>query len=66
MDKIRKLMLNRPIPWGTLGDRATLGAAVGKGPTSAVAITAGSFAEALGRVLGLGGGPSAETAEEER
>ena len=66
LDKIRSAMRNRPIPWGTLGDRATLGAAVGRGPTSAVAITAGSFAQALGMLLELGDDPSSETAEEER
>lgn len=66
LDKIRSLLRNRPIPWGTLGDRATLGAAVGRGPTSAVAITAGSFADALERVLQLGDGSRSERAEEER
>ncbi|GMV06661.1 MAG: hypothetical protein AMXMBFR53_29370 [Gemmatimonadota bacterium] len=66
MDKIRSSMRNRPIPWGTLGDRATLGAAVGRGPTSAVAITAVSLAKALERVLGLGGDTAPETEEEER
>ena len=65
MDKLRSVLRNRPIPWGTLGDRATLGAAVGRGPVSAVAITAASFADALARKLGLGD-ESPETAEEER
>jgi len=54
LDKIRNAVKNRPIPWATLGDRATLGAAVGLGPISAVAVTADSFAEALSRKLGLG------------
>jgi ribosomal protein L7Ae-like RNA K-turn-binding protein len=47
MDKIRKLMVKRPIPQAVLGDRATLGAAIGKGPTSAIAVTDESFAKLL-------------------
>ena len=66
LDKIRSTLKNRPIPWGTLGGRATLGAAVGRGPVSAVAVTAESFAEQLSRKLGLGDGLMPEDAEEER
>lgn len=47
MDKIIKLMVKRPIPQAVLGDRATLGAAIGKGPTSAIAVTDESFAKLL-------------------
>lgn len=64
--KVRSVLKNRPIPWGTLGDRATLGAAVGRGPTSVVAVTAESFAGALQRVLGPEDGSTSETAEEDR
>lgn len=53
LDKIRSALRNRPIPRGTLGDRAMLGAAVGRGPVSAVAVTAASFAERLRDLLGL-------------
>ena len=66
LDKIRSVLKNRPIPRGTLGDRAMLGAAVGRGPVSAVAVTADSFAEQLSAKLGLGGGLMPEDAEEER
>lgn len=66
LDKVRNILRNRPIPWGTLGDRATLGAAVGRGPTSAVAITAGSFAGALQKILDSRDEASPETSEEER
>ena len=47
MDKIRKLMVDRPIPLAVLGDRNTLGAAIGKGPTSAIAVTDESLAKRL-------------------
>ncbi len=66
LEKVQKVLKNRPIPWGTLGDRATLGAAVGLGPISAVAVTADSFAEALQRALELGDRTAPETWEEER
>lgn len=54
LDKIRNVLRYRPIPWAVLGDRVTLGAAVGLGPISAVAVTAETFADALSRRLGLG------------
>lgn len=66
LDKVRNVLRNRPIPWGTLGDRTTLGAALGRGPTSAVAITADSFAGAMGRLVDLVEGAAPETSEEER
>jgi ribosomal protein L7Ae-like RNA K-turn-binding protein len=60
LDKVRQVLQDRPIPQGTLGDRATLGAAVGRAPVSAVAVTAESFADQLRLQLGIGGpaGPS--------
>lgn len=64
LDKIRQLLKNRAVPWEILGDRTTLGAAVGRGPVSAVAITAPSFAEALQRVLENGRVGEPETLEE--
>jgi ribosomal protein L7Ae-like RNA K-turn-binding protein len=44
LNKIRKELNNRPIPQVTLGDRATLGAAIGKAPLAAVAVTDESLA----------------------
>lgn len=64
LDKIRQALKNRPIPQGTLGDRATLGAAVGHAPVSAVAITTASFAEELRMRLGLGGSKGSSGVEE--
>lgn len=64
LEKVRSVLNNRPIPWAILGDRATLGAAVGLGPISALAVTADSFADALRRKLGIGERDTAETSEE--
>ena len=64
LDKIRNVLKKRPIPWAILGDRATLGAAVGLGPISAVAVTAKTFADSLARLLGMGGDDAPGTAEE--
>ena len=47
LDKIRKELRNRPIPQVILGDRATLGAAIGKAPVTAVAVTDESLATRL-------------------
>jgi ribosomal protein L7Ae-like RNA K-turn-binding protein len=47
LNKIRKELNNRPIPQVTLGDRATLGAAIGKAPLAAVAVTDESLATRL-------------------
>ena len=52
LGKIRRLLENRSIPQAILGDRATLGAAVGAGSVSAVAVTAETFADELQRRLG--------------
>ncbi len=51
LDKIRKELNNRPIPQVTLGDRATLGAAIGRAPVAAVAVTNESLATRLLRDL---------------
>ena len=48
LDKIRRTMRKRIIPQVLLGDRATLGAAIGKAPIAAVAVTDASLA---GRLL---------------
>jgi ribosomal protein L7Ae-like RNA K-turn-binding protein len=47
LDKVRKAIGKRPIPRAVLGDLATLGAAIGKGPTAAIAVTDESFAKRL-------------------
>ncbi len=44
LKKIEKAMGDEPIPQVILGDRATLGAAIGKGPITAIAVTDGSLA----------------------
>jgi len=64
LQKIQGVLKHRPIPWGTLGDRATLGAALGRGPVSAVAVTAESFARAIQNKLAPDGEPSRGTSEE--
>lgn len=53
LHKVRSALRNRPIPRAILGDRVTLGGAVGQGAVSAVAVTTESFAEELRRSLGL-------------
>lgn len=47
LDKIRSTMRDRPIPRAVLGDRSALGAAVGRAPLSAVAVTHPSLAARL-------------------
>ncbi len=47
LDKIRRTMRNRVIPQVLLGNRATLGAAIGKAPITAVAVTDASLAARL-------------------
>ena len=47
MNKIRTTKDEESIPRVTLGDRATLGAAVGRSKLSAVAVTQSSFADRL-------------------
>ncbi len=64
LDKVRSALRNRPIPRAILGDRATLGGAVGREPVSAVAVTASTFAEQLRRKLNLApAGPSSNELE---
>lgn len=58
LSKIAGTLGNQPIPQAFLGDRATLGAAVGRGPVSAVAVTQASFADELVRRLGCTGLPN--------
>jgi len=64
LDKIRSALRNRPIPQGTLGDRAMLGAAVGRGRISVLAVTSASFADRLWQMLELGGGTELGAAED--
>ena len=64
LKKIRRTLKSRPIPWGSLGDRAILGAAVGQGPVSAVAVTGASLAKQVRLKLELGGGRVQVEAEE--
>jgi ribosomal protein L7Ae-like RNA K-turn-binding protein len=66
LDKVRNILKNRPIPWGTLGDRATLGAAVGRGPVSVVAVTVASLADRLRAELGTDTAGEANQAEDWR
>ena len=47
LDKVRSTLKNRTIPQAVLGDRNTLGAAVGLAPLSAVAVTNASLADQL-------------------
>lgn len=66
LDKIRKALRNRPIPQVTLGDRATLGAAVGRASVSVVAVTAAAFADQIQHRLEEGEGGRPVESEEER
>lgn len=47
LEKVRKTLKNQTIPQAVLGDRNTLGAAVGLAPLSAVAVTGQSLADQL-------------------
>ena len=51
VDKIRTTMHDKAIPQVVLGDRNTLGAALGLGPLTAVAVTSATLAEKLVREL---------------
>ncbi len=51
VEKVRTTLHDRPIPRVTLGDRDTLGAAVGLAPLSAVAVTHTALAQKLAREL---------------
>jgi ribosomal protein L7Ae-like RNA K-turn-binding protein len=62
--KIRTTLGNRAIPQVILGDRDTLGAALGLGPLSAVAVTHGALAEKLaGQLEELDGGGGMDAVE---
>ena len=66
LDKVRRTLVNRPIPQARLGDRAMLGAAVGRGPVSVVAVTVASLAERLRAKLGADTVGDANQAEDWR
>ena len=51
VDKVRTTMHDRAIPQVVLGDRGTLGAALGLGPLTAVAVTDEALAQRLVREL---------------
>ena len=51
LKKVERTLENRSIPTAKLGTRAILGAAVGRAPVSAVAVTGGSFARQVQRKL---------------
>lgn len=51
VDKVRTTMHDKAIPQVVLGDRNTLGGALGLGPLTAVAVTSDSLAEKLVREL---------------
>lgn len=61
LDKVEKLRRNRAVPQVVLGDRAALGTAIGKGPTSVIAVTNESLA---GRLVALCGGVEASDMED--
>jgi ribosomal protein L7Ae-like RNA K-turn-binding protein len=52
LDKIRRTMERRPVPQVSVGDRVTLGGAVGVAPVSAVAVTSVPLAERVLAELG--------------
>ena len=52
LDKIRRTMQSRPVPQVSLGDRASLGAALGLAPVSAVAVTSTPLADRVVAELG--------------
>jgi ribosomal protein L7Ae-like RNA K-turn-binding protein len=56
MEKVRTTLHDRAIPQAVLGDRDTLGAALGLAPLSAVAVTSAPLAERLLRELEAGRG----------
>jgi len=62
--KVERTLENRPIPRAVLGDRAILGAAVGRAPVSAVAVTGASLAEQIRRKLDLASDGVPDDAEE--
>lgn len=64
LEKIRTTLHDRSIPRAVLGDRTTLGAAIGFARLSAVAITDGSLADRLAAELDLAvGGRGSDAVE---
>ena len=64
LDKVRTTIHDRAIPQVVLGDRDTLGAALGMGPLSAVAVTNRSLADKLaGELKSLTGESSTDAVE---
>jgi len=64
LDKVRTTIHDRAIPQVVLGDRDTLGAALGMGPLSAVAVTNRSLADKLvGELQGSTGESSSDAVE---
>ena len=61
LEKIDKLLKDRPIPHAVVGDRATLGAAIGRASVSAVAITNASLAARMLDLLEIEPGRRAES-----
>ncbi|MFQ5537483.1 MAG: L7Ae/L30e/S12e/Gadd45 family ribosomal protein [Gemmatimonadota bacterium] len=57
VEKIKRLLTERSVPQVILGDRGALGAAVGKGPVSVVAVTAAPMAAELAKRLGAKASP---------
>ena len=58
LSKLAGTLGNQPVPQAFLGDRATLGAALGRAPVSAVVVTEASFADELVRRLDATGLPN--------
>jgi ribosomal protein L7Ae-like RNA K-turn-binding protein len=64
LKKVERTLENRSIPRSRLGTRAILGAAVGRAPVSAVAVTGASFAKQVQLKLDLLAGGVSDEAEE--
>ena len=64
VEKVRTTLHDRAIPQARLGDRDALGAAVGLGPLSAVAVTHAGLADRLARELSGSLGESSTDAVE--
>jgi len=52
-DKVVKAIKQHPIPHAVLGDRTTLGTAIGRAPVSAVAVTDESLAKRMLDLIGV-------------
>lgn len=51
LGKVQGVLRHHPVPVRWMPDRVALGAAVGSGPTTAVAVVASTFGETLARML---------------